>query len=263
MMSVRKYNNFFVLLAFLLLTAIYSCTGVPNEAVTNYNRTADELIDKVNDNSDKINSLFAEGTVTVDAPDMYNTGDIEFGIIKPDSIYIKISGPFGISIARLNINSDKFIYYNVQENYVIKGSSSAGNLGAVLQVKISYDEIMKGFTNSFKINKDEYDSVAINDLSLILEIQTFENSGKIVKYFINKEDGTMSRVVSIDGENHLEIDYSNYKKFGNILFPKNIVINNKTLKQTIYLDLSTIKLNTIFKYHEVKYPMSARLIEWN
>jgi|GEM_PF-6972853 len=105
MMNARGIVRIIRGIILLLITGtIYSCSGIPNEAVTNYGRNADELISKINSNSDKIISVFSEGTVTVDSPEMYSSGNIEFGILKPDSIYIKIGGPFGISIARLNIN---------------------------------------------------------------------------------------------------------------------------------------------------------------
>jgi len=83
-----------------------------------------EIKQKVNEHFNKIESLEAYGTIAFDSPEMSNSGYIEIRVKKPDSVLVKIEGPFGIDIANALITRTDFIYYNVQDNKVIMGPTS-------------------------------------------------------------------------------------------------------------------------------------------
>ena len=117
-----------------------------------------ELKKRVNENSQKINSLEAAGNISFDSPDNSGTGWIEVKIKRPDTVFVKIEGPFGISVAAGLITRNDFIYYNVQENKVITGPSTPLNIGAILRIKVSFDDLLDGLTGGIILDSDSTDN---------------------------------------------------------------------------------------------------------
>jgi hypothetical protein len=71
-----------------------------------------ELKTRVNENSKVIESLEASGNISFDSPENSGSGWLELRIKKPDTVFVKIEGPFGISIANALITRNEFMYYN-------------------------------------------------------------------------------------------------------------------------------------------------------
>ncbi len=140
----------------LPLILLAACTGSKQELDK---IPVKEIKQKVNERFSKINSLEASGTIAFDSPDMSNSGYIEIRLRKPDSVFVKIEGPFGIDIANALITRTDFIYYNVQENKVILGPTTDINIGAILRIKVTFDELINSFSGSFYFENEDLDSI--------------------------------------------------------------------------------------------------------
>ncbi|HEX2788331.1 MAG TPA: DUF4292 domain-containing protein [Ignavibacteria bacterium] len=262
-MRFELNNRFSYITGFLCLVLfISSCTASRDQSSAIYSKSLEEVIQAINENADRIETVVAEGSITIDSPEMYNSGSIEFGIAKPDSAYIKINGPFGISIARVKINREDFVYYNVQESYVIKGSSTPINLGAILSIKIDYDDMIHGMSGSLKIENNEGDNIIFNERSLLYEIVKTSADGTVKKYFIDKETGNLIKYTADNQGNSIDVEYMEYSRSGGIKFPGKIFIYNKEKKQNVIIELSDKILNSEYPYFRVNYPSSARVIQW-
>lgn len=257
---VKKIYQIAALLFFTVILS--SCSASNDRSSAIYSKSFEEVVSAINENADNIQTVSAEGSITIDSPEMYNSGSIEFGISKPDSAFIKINGPFGISIARVKISRQNFIFYNVQENYVIKGSTTPINLGAVLSIKIDYDDMIHGMSASLKIEPDENDEVIFNERSVLYEIQILSAGGMKKKYFIDKETGNLIKYTSDNAGEVVDVEYMEYARISGINFPRKIFINNKQKNQNLTIDLSDISLNSGYPYFRLSYPKSSRIIEW-
>ena len=150
-------KRYLLYLSILVLLLIYACSGAGGD--DNLQKIPIKAIkERVNTNSNLIESLEAYGVISFDSPENSGTGNIEIKIKKPDTVYVKIEGPFGISIATALFTRKDFTYYNVQENKVITGPSSELNIGAVLRIKVSFDELINSFTGSFHFQDESVDS---------------------------------------------------------------------------------------------------------
>jgi outer membrane lipoprotein-sorting protein len=256
----RKFLQITGVVFFAVLLS--SCAASRDQSSAIYTKSLEEVVQAINENADRIHTVVAEGSITIDSPEMYNSGSIEYGIAKPDSAYIKINGPFGISIARVKINREDFVYYNVQEGYVIKGSSTPINLGAILSIKIDYDDMIHGMSGSLKIENNESDNIIFNERSLMYEIVKTSSDGTVKKYFIDKETGNLIKYTSDYLGNSIDVEYTEYTRTGGIKFPGKIFIYNKEKKQNVIIELSDKTLNSSYLYFRVNYPSSARIIQW-
>jgi hypothetical protein len=227
-----------------------------------------EIKEKVNKNSLAIESLEASGSIAIDSPEMSNSGSIEIRIRKPDSIFVKLEGPFGIDIANALITRNDFIYYNVQENLVITGPSTDINIGAILRIKVSFDELLNSFAGSFHFDTDNNDSmnaVAENNAYLIQVNKPFVKQ----KYYVEPNAFIVSRYSVVDPADNLlfDVNYSNFTSEPtggvNVNFPNYIILNRPDKKQTVWLKYDTKEINKKNISFKMRIPKSAKTLKWN
>lgn len=253
-----------ILLLIFCSLYLYSCTSSETATTTTAaDISFEELKIKVNNNSQKLTSLDADGEISIESPNLSNTGSITASIKKPDSIFIKLEGPFGIDIANLLITRNDFVYYNVQENRVIRGPSTQKNLGIIMRIKLDFDDILNSFSGKFTFNDDKYKEVKINaDGNNYIIILTFDNETR--KYWVDKDNFYVTRLKTMDtkGDTKVEIVYDNFYEANDIFFPKKITINRPRENQNIWLSYSKEEFNREKLSYKLKIPKSAKLITW-
>lgn len=262
---MKKYPDVKYEIILLLLSAVifYSCTASSTSNNSNPGITFQEIKAKVNNNSMKLTSLDAEGEISIDSPNLSNTGSITASINKPDSIFIKLEGPFGIDLANLLITRNDFVYYNVQDNRVIKGPSNQKNLGLIMRVKLEFDDILNSFSGRFSFNDENY-----NDINVTSEednyIVTLSLGNEIRKYWVDKDNFYVTRLKTMDsnGGTIIEIIYEDFYEKDDIYFPKKISINRPKEKQNIWLTYYKEKFNNNKLTYKIKIPKSAKLVNW-
>ncbi len=252
---------------FLALVFLYACSSSKqDEDIQKIPIKAIKA--RVNSNSSLIQSLEASGIISFDSPENSGTGDIEIKIKKPDSVYVKIGGPFGISIAVALITRKDFVYYNVQENKVIMGPSTELNIGAILRIKVSFDELINSFTGSFHFQDESVDSTAAESQNNLYVLQV-NNSYGVEEYFIEPDKFTIQRYDMLDKDfkSRIEVGYSNYSSESSngkeINFPNKIVIRNPEKKQSVYLDYDSKDINNPDISITMKFPKSAKVVKWD
>lgn len=255
---LKKYSSYFFILTALIL---FSCTASENE--TNSSVSFEEIKAKVNSKSEKLVSLDADGEISIDSPDLNNTGSITVSIFKPDSIYTKLEGPFGIDVADLLITRKNFIYYNVSDNRVIRGTSTANNLKIIMKVNVSFDELINAFSGKFVFKDESYDDVVITQ-SEDNYIVKLKSGNEIKKFWINRENYYVAKAGTYDEKGNIKIEilYENFYEKKGIHFPKKITITRPAEKQNIWLTYFNEEFNSSKLNYKLKIPKSAKRIEW-
>lgn len=261
-------KNVFIILA-VLLPAIFiaACSGSAGETNQLEKIPIKEIKQRVNENSSLIETLEASGNISFDSPEQSGSGSFTIKIKKPDSVFVKIEGPFGISIANALITRKDFTYYNVQENKVITGPSSDINIGAILRIKVSFDELVNGFTGSFIFPETPDDSLGADSENSLYIIRV-DNSGTKQKFLIEPAKYTVKKYNSLDSDNKtvVEVNYSNYNEEAGasktVNFPNSIKIKNPSKSQSVYVDYIEKEINKKDITFKMKIPKSAKVIKW-
>jgi len=250
-----------------MLILILACSGAKDDRVLEKIPVKD-IKQKVNEQFKKIESLEAEGTIAFDSPDMSNSGYIELNLRKPDSIYLKIEGPFGIDLASALITREDFVYYNVQENKVIMGPTTDIYIGAILRIKVSFDELINSFSGSFYFPDEDSDSIDAASENNSYMLQVKKDYGK-KKYHIDPETYSVNNYSVFDNKGKIMLDV-NYSKFedvstpeGTVYFPDRITIHRPDVKQTVWLYYESKDINKKDLNFKIKYPKSAKIVRWN
>jgi len=257
-------KNLCILLFISML--IISCSGSQNIGEPD-KIPVRNLKERINQNSSIIETLEASGNISFDSPEQSGTGWIDLKIKKPDTVFVKIGGPFGVSIANVLITRKNFIYYNVQENKAITGPSSDINIGAILRIKITFDELINGFTAGFKFDENADDSLNADSEKNFYVLNVNGPNGK-QKYLIEPAKYTIKKYNYLDNDNTtlVEVYYSNYQEEESagkyVNFPTTIKIKNPAKKQTVYVDYINMELNKTDLTFKVRIPKSAKVIKW-
>lgn len=257
-MILRGISKYIILL--ISAAILYGCTP---GASLDKTISVEEVKRKVNSNSRRITSLDAEGSIFFETPEESNSAFMTLSINKPDSLYAKFQGPFGITAGNVLVTRDDFIYFNALENIVIKGPSSPLNLGAVLRIRVNFDDLVSGLSSSMTF-RDETSSNS--DLTILEDQYIITVMGDVNrKYWINS-NFTISRYIEYTGSSSspsLEIKYTDFIEDGGKYFPKKIEINRPDASQYVAIDFRDFTLNKNRLTFKVVIPETAKVIEWD
>src|SRR5690606_30233675 len=68
-----------------------------------------------------LTSLKIEGNMDVNMPDNEASASMEVNILKLDELKMNIFGPFGIEVAQMYSNQDKFVFFNMFKGEAYQG----------------------------------------------------------------------------------------------------------------------------------------------
>jgi len=259
---LKKSRNILFCLLFLPVCAgLISCTA--STTTTESTVTFEFLKEKVNENSQKLTALDAYGEISIDSPDLNNTGTITVSIKKPDSVFTKLEGPFGIGIADLLITRKDFIYYNIMDNRVIKGSSTESNLSIIMRIRIEFDDLINSFSGKYYFHEDDYISSKILETDRdYLAVLTYDN--EIKKFWIDKNNFYVRKLGKYDnkGKAKIEITYADFYESKGIFFPKKISVIRPEERQSIWLTYNSEEFNNSNLNFRIRIPKSAKHVSW-
>ncbi|MDQ3021744.1 MAG: DUF4292 domain-containing protein [Bacteroidota bacterium] len=264
-MKRQPEMKLYLLVIFLVCMTFYSCTASDTTSdITASNLTFEELKGRVNENSKKLQSLDADGEISIDSPELSNTGSITVSINKPDSVFTKLEGPFGIDVANLLVTRNNFIYYKPMDNKVIRGPSTGNYLSIILKIKIEFDDLVNAFSGKFTFNNESYENV-----NVLMEdgnyLVTIKADNEVKKYWIDPENYYVLKIGTYDniGNIKIEIIYEKFFQTDDIYFPQKISITRPKEKQYIWLTYFSHKFNSNKLTYKLKIPKSAKQINWD
>jgi hypothetical protein len=226
--------------------------------------TTEKLKFILNFKAGKIKTFEAEGGIEYETPESGNSGSILIAVSKPDSLYARIRGPFGITGAIMTINREDFTYYNVQESFAIKGSTNPENLSYILRFKIDFDLLINIASGTYHFGNDSGKSDYFYKLKSDYYYSSYDSSEKKTTR-INIDSSFNIKNISVydsEGIKLIQIEYSDYKNLNGIYFPFNVYFNRITEKEQLWLRYSDVKPGTGNIKYKVKLPESIKIMYW-
>jgi hypothetical protein len=151
------------------------------------------------------------------------------------------------------------------ENYVIKGSSTPLNIGAILRVRMEFDEILSAYSGTFLLDgANEMNSQVKAEEGQHLLIIDDDTEQK--RFLIDPEKFYVTKYSIFDkgtNKEKLIISYSEFTYTDGIYFPRKIDISKPDEKQYVYLTYSEYSFNENRLDYRLKIPKSAKVTEWD
>lgn len=110
----------------------------------------------------QIRTFTGSGNITIETPELSNNVSFTVTINRPDSLMIKLKGPFGISLGTLFITDNKFLFLNNVEKKIL------------VNMPFSTNDLVNIFTGSYGYSVMDYSNARLdfNGVNYLLENNT-------------------------------------------------------------------------------------------
>lgn len=239
------------------------CASVPSANLTGRSISPEIVQRIVRVNREKVQSLTGSGTLTVETPETAQSGSFELLLHKPDSILVKVEGPFGIHVGAVLLTRTDFSFYNSLQNQLITGSVNASNLKRIFRINLTFDEMLSLFTGgSFFAGDDEApDSVTVEDNQFVL---TYGKELGSRRYWIDPRTLLISKIQHIDatGKLVLEERFEKFRDLGDVSLPRQIRLTQHQARRVVAVAFSSLAINTGDVPLVLDVPTNAERVRW-
>lgn len=207
-----------------------------------------------------LKTLKFEGTMDVEMPSMSQGASIEVKVKEQTEMGMNVFGPFGIEVAKLHSNAEKFVFFNMFNGEAFQGVPSSENLNKVAAISLSFQDLISimrceipSFKKKFIKHKEvnELKSYINSDKSKNIEIVTVDKFGLLKKY--EQSD--------LNGKKIFEVDFNNYKTINKFKLAHLVKINFPQIGGNLTIEVEKYYPNHEINNLELKIPNSIKIQE--
>jgi outer membrane lipoprotein-sorting protein len=224
--------------------------------------TVMQIQDRVRTNHERVRTLSGTGNLSVESPEMAGSGSFELTLRKPDSVLLRLEGPFGISVGWALITRTSFLVYNSLENQLISGSTNPANLSRYLRMNVSFDDLLNLFAGGtfFPEDQREADALTVEHEQYLL---TYQSPNGSRRYWIDPETLLILKIQHLDATGKLvaEQHYSQYRSLRDVFFPATIRLILTTQRRILSIRYHQIDLNAPLRSFSIDIPPNARRVD--
>ena len=210
-----------------------------------------------------IHSMVGEGRISIETPEIAQSGSFILTLQKPDSVLINIRGPFGIKVGSALVTRTEFLFYNSLENKLITGLSSMENLNRILHVQLSFDDLLSLFAGGTFLESDFHapDEIRVEDNQFVF---VFTDAKTSRKYWVDPTTFFIQKVQFLDqsGKLVLEQTFTNFENANGFEMPYTIRVIQPKARQRLTLSYSEILVNSEMLHFTFIIPPNAERIHW-
>lgn len=245
------------------LIVLGGCASAPSRNLAGKAVTPEMVQHIVRVNHERIRSLTGSGTISVETPELAQSGSFELFLHKPDSMLVKVEGPFGIHVGSVLLTRTDFILYNSLQNQLITGSVNPSNLNRIFRVNLTFDELLNLFTGGsfLAADDDAPDSVTTEDNQLIL---IYRHDDGIRRYWIEPSSLLISKIQHLDdtGKLFLEERFEKFRTLGEASLPRHIRLTQHRSRRAVAVSFSSLVINTGGDPLVLDVPRNAKRVRW-
>lgn len=243
---------------------LYSCSTAPRVTPDTDRVTPAQLVSNVQENHGKKSTLKARGSISIESRDFSNSGNFHMDLKHPDSLLVRLRGPFGISVGTVFLSQDDFVFYNSMSNEAVIGAARGDILRSFLQMDVDVDDIMNLFLGSSRALFSEPrrpDEFTVDGDQYLL---VFRSRDSIRRYWIDPYYKVVSRVVHSNADDRpvLEERYDRFTEKNGMVMAQQIRVIQHQERASFSISYSRIDLNAEDLSFSYSIPSNAKVIEW-
>lgn len=255
-------NHLHTLVILSLLSSFLAISCSPTPYVIDFSRTSpEEFVRRVQMNNHEVSTFRARGAVMMD--EVAGTGSITVSLKRPDSVLIRIEGPFGIDVGWMLLTTERFTFYDSHSNRAIFGKTTNRNIRALLQLDLTFAEVMDLLSGTTSLSRQILppDSAVIDDDMVLVY---YGSSSSTARYWIDPRNSVVVRYELWDDASKpiLEARYDKFTRIENVLLPRSIRILARRLGRGLSLQYDEIEINRPEIDLSLTIPENARRIYW-
>jgi len=170
-------------------------------------------------NHNRVLTLLGSGTISVETPEIAQNVSFELTLRKPDSVMVRIEGPFGIDLGLALLTRREFFFYNSMNNQLLSGPTNAANLARVLRIRMEFDDLLNLFSGGTFLSSDIGRPVAFEviDDEYVL---TYEDDRGSRRYWVDPRSFQIVQIQHLDQHGGVLVEQT----FGKFLTADDIVV---------------------------------------
>lgn len=261
-MKLIKYS---ILVLILLIIIFEGC--VPSKPTEDVELLPSErLINKLEANRRKIKNFEGYGVFEIESDLYSNSASFQVKMIKPDSIYFSILGPFGIELAQALVTKENYVFYDAIQNVAYTGTVNQDILKDIFKINLSFSDLLDAFIGSVNLTSNLYkqpNNYSVQGDNYVLTYVDKENDlTSVYKVDIRQLGITNYVLTSSDKSIDIEGNYSKFELLENVAIPFNIEVMNKAQNQQLNILYKNIDANARGITLKFELPDDAEIIEW-
>jgi hypothetical protein len=207
--------------------------------------------------------MSGEGRISIETPEIAQSGSFILTLQRPDSMLINLQGPFGIKVGSALVTRTGFLFYNSLENKLITGLSSMENLNRILHVQLSFDDLLNLFTGGTFLESDLHapEEIYVENDQFVFVFTSDQTSRK---YWIDPTTLLIQKVQFLDqsGKLALEQTFDDFEDINGFAMPYTIRLIQPKARQRLTFTYSEILVNTEKLHFTFIIPPNAERIHW-
>jgi hypothetical protein len=251
---------------FSLCCVLLSLTGCRTTSSLNLSSSSisyAEVQERSRSHHARIHSMMGEGQISLETPDMSQSGSFILTLQKPDTVLLTLQGPFGIKVGSALVTRTGFLFYNSLENKLITGSSSTENLNRILHIHLSFDDLVNVFAGGTFLDDDFHapDKITMEEDQVVF---VFTSSKMSRKYWIEPATSVIQKIQYLDlnGKLAFEQTFNDFEEVNGFMMPYTIRVTQPKTRQRLTFTYSEIFLNKEQLHFTFTVPPNAERIHW-
>jgi len=250
-------------LRFLIISAVVvaGCASHSGIRLVDREVSSTEIQNVVRENQSRIRSMIAEGKLTVETPEIAQTASFSLNLQKPDSLMLRIDGPFGIEVGAAIVTREEFLFYNILQNRVISGSTNPANLSKILRVNLTFEDMLTLFCGGsfFAGDVEAADSIARQDDFLVMK---YRPGGAQRTYWVDPQSLLIQKVQLLDAEGKLLLEqkFSNHRVVEGATVPLNVQVTQPRERRRVSIAYTDLQVNVKAPQFTIIIPSSAERV---
>ena len=160
----------------------------------------------------------------------------------------------------------KFLYYNNLNDYTIEGPTTDKNIGYIVKVKSTFDDILNVLTGTVYIPYALTDTLSMYDDNNNYYI-SINNKEYRRKYFVKKSDYSVSKYEYYTNRNQVEMSlaFGNYTRVGEASYSKLVEVKRPLNGETFRITNTLYQMNQGYLDFNIYVPNDPDIkrIKWD
>lgn len=229
----------------ILLAGLF-LAGCASKSVRYADRTvtADMLQERVSENQQRVKALTGTGTISIETSEMAQSGSFELTLKKPDSVLVKIEGPFGIDVGSALVTRNRFAFYYSFQNRLVEGPTNSANLSRVFQIPIDFDEVLNLFTGGLFHSEDRANpsDFSVEDEEFVMTYNSYTGTRK---YRVDSQTMQIVKIQHFDGSGRLVLEqlFSKFQTLDGVTVPQYVRVTMVKERRRVSIAYSNLFIN--------------------
>lgn len=219
---------------------------IPSNSMFGKQTLESVLVEQALSRKEQLLYVQVEADISITVNDVTNTANCLMQMAGRDSLSMEITGPFGISVARLFSDKEYFLFHDILQSRAIEGKPSREQLSEVTFMPLSFED----YASLFRAEPP-------GDARSFTLVDTFSDSSKVLYkrstdplatefVLCNKANGTIIEYQRKNKKGIVELSmkYDNYSMVNNIFMPSIVVLSSPSRGLSMKVSAQSIIVNS-------------------